>query len=337
MENIRIKGFDKNLKCRGMQFEVGKEYKTESTELELCTETVFHYCKTLKQVADYYPVGVENRFCYIEVLGEEIEDGDKCGSNHIKVSREIVGEELDLLLGKINGNTGIWNTGNWNTGDNNTGYSNKGSWNSGDWNPGYKNSGNRNSGNFNSGNFNSGSFNSGNGNSGNGNSGHDNSGRCNSGYDNSGYGNSGNCNSGDRNSGSYNSGDCNSGNFNSCDYSSGFFCAKEPKAIVFDIETDMTVSEFRNSKYYRAMVSSDFILNELKGEKTLKHTYKYACSKWWRGMTPENKEIIKSMPNFDAKIFKEITGITIDELTLSFDATMFQEITGITIKNKKED
>lgn len=38
---------------------------------------------------------------------------------------------------------------------------------------------------------------------------------------------------------------------------------------------------------------------------------KEACAKWWSQMTEKNKEIIQSMPNFDAKIFKDITGIEI--------------------------
>lgn len=39
------------------------------------------------------------------------------------------------MLGKINGNTGVFNSGNWNSGDGNSG-----NWNSGDWNNGIANS-----------------------------------------------------------------------------------------------------------------------------------------------------------------------------------------------------
>jgi hypothetical protein len=291
---MKIKGFDKDLKCRGMQFEIGKEYKIElnGRELELCTDTCFHYCNSLQQVHQYYPVNENNRFCEIEVLGEEISDGEKCGSNHIRVAREIIGEELNQLKGLINKNTGLFNSG----------YSNSGDFNTGDRNSGYRNSGYRNSGHFNSGDFNSG-------------------------YSNSGDRNTGDRNSGYRNSGNYNSGDFNSGLFNSCDYSNGVFCSKSPKINIFNMPTNMTMREFVNSKYYDAIISSDFILTEwveysaeekaqdetkrLIGGYLKSYTYKEACKNWWNGMSSKNKAIICSMPNFDANVFKEITGIEV--------------------------
>ena len=160
---MKIKGFDEDLKCRGYQFEIGKTYEIklpdgyEFTEYDLCSDKVFHYCNSLKDVHGYYSVNPSehNRFCEIEVLGKEVTDGDKCGSNKIKIIREIVGEELNILKGLINGNTGLFNSGNCN---------------SGNYNSGCRNSGNRNSGHYNSGNYNSG---------------YCNSGDCNSGYFNS--------------------------------------------------------------------------------------------------------------------------------------------------------
>jgi len=256
---LRIKGFDKDLKCKGMQFEIGKEYKINSSKLELCTDTVFHYCKTLKQVHSYYSVLRGNRYCYIEVLGEEVEGDDKCGSNHIKIVREILDEELDMLRGRVNGNLGIFNTGDKNTGHFNTGY--------------------KNTGHFNTGNSNAGS-------------------------NNTGYSNTGSSNTGDCNIGDYNTGD-----FNACDYSSGFFCTEEPKARLFNQEIDMLVSDFRDSEYYDALCSIPFNLTEEIEGKLVKYTYEEACAKWWAKMSEDNKEIVKSIPNFDAKIFEEITGI----------------------------
>ena len=114
---MKIKGFDKDLKCRGFQFEIGKEYDTGAPDdnLKLCSDTVFHYCDSLQQVHEYYNCTEDNRYCEIKVLGKEITDGEKCGSNRIRIVREITGDELKALKGLEKGNTGLFNTGNCNT------------------------------------------------------------------------------------------------------------------------------------------------------------------------------------------------------------------------------
>lgn len=38
------KGFDKNLQCRGFQYEVGKTYELGDKKLEMCSNG-FHFCK----------------------------------------------------------------------------------------------------------------------------------------------------------------------------------------------------------------------------------------------------------------------------------------------------
>lgn len=125
---MKIKGFDKNLCYRGVQFEVGKIYDTgaKDDEIRLCSNTVYHYCDNIEQVHAHYSCdpAQQNRFCEIEVLGAEVTDGEKCGSNKIKIVREIVDDELKTLIGQINGNTGLLNSGDWNSGN----------WNSGYWN-----------------------------------------------------------------------------------------------------------------------------------------------------------------------------------------------------------
>lgn len=136
-----IKGFDKDLCCRGMQFEVGKEYSTgaNDADIELCTDTVFHFCDSLQKVDRYYSVipKENNRFCEIEVLGALVSDTDKCGSNRIRIIREILGDELNIMRGLTNGNTGLFNSGSYNSGSWNSGRSNSGSGNSGSFNSGF--------------------------------------------------------------------------------------------------------------------------------------------------------------------------------------------------------
>ena len=96
---------------------------------------------------------------------------------------------------------------------------------------------------------------------------------------------------------------------------------------MFNIEIDMTVSEFRNSDYFKALQGSVFRLtewieysdeekeNDEEKAKTggyLKtYSFKGACKKWWDNMSEQNKKIIMSMPNFDKEIFKEITEIEV--------------------------
>ena len=90
----------------------------------------------------------------------------------------------------------------------------------------------------------------------------------------------------------------------------------------------MPLYEFINSKYNNALRSVELKLTEqieyteeeMKEEKNKRliggylkeYSYKEACANWWDELTEENKEIIKSITNFDADKFKEITGIKID-------------------------
>ena len=87
------KGFDKDLKCRGFQYEIGKEY--EEKEAKVC-EKGFHACTNPLNVLQYYPPCYENRYCEVEQDGEFSENGDdsKVASTKIKISNEISLEEL---------------------------------------------------------------------------------------------------------------------------------------------------------------------------------------------------------------------------------------------------
>ena len=158
-----------------------------------------------------------------------------------------------------------------------------------------------NSGTSNSGYCNSGNKNSGNGNSGNWNSGNGNSGYCNSGYKNSGSRNSGHCNSGYGNSGYGNSGDWNSG-----DYNSGHFNTDEPTVRMFNKDTGLLHSEI-NLPYI------SLPLNEWNNNKQKLVTldYKDAWKLAWSKLSTDAQQEFLDLPNFDAKIFTEITGVVV--------------------------
>ena len=127
------KGFDKDLKCRGFQYEIGEEYEHKG-DIKLCKEG-FHFCKSIIDVKDYYDITDENyRLCEIEAIGEVIEGDDKCVTNKIKIIREISKEEMYILGNEGKNNTGLGNTGDSNTGFSNTGDSNTGNSNTGDFN-----------------------------------------------------------------------------------------------------------------------------------------------------------------------------------------------------------
>ena len=83
-----IKGFDKDLKCRGFQFEVGKEFIHEG-EVKPCSSG-FHFCENPFDVFGYYPPS-ENRFCEVEGSGktENHNSDSKIACSHLKIKAEI--------------------------------------------------------------------------------------------------------------------------------------------------------------------------------------------------------------------------------------------------------
>ena len=149
------KGFNKDMTCRGFQYEVGKEYEHKGS-IKLC-DRGFHFCKKIGDVQNFYDITGENYIlCEIEATGRVIEGDDKCVTDKIKIIREISKDEMYIL-----GNEGAENTGVGNTGDRNTGNSNTGNWNTGYRNTGYRNTGNCNTGNYNTGDCNTGYRNTG--------------------------------------------------------------------------------------------------------------------------------------------------------------------------------
>lgn len=82
------KGFDKDLKCRDFQYEIGKEFET--SEAFLC-KSGFHFCENPHDVFAYYGAGNNNRFCEIEAehVSDEKKDDSKRVCKKIKITAEV--------------------------------------------------------------------------------------------------------------------------------------------------------------------------------------------------------------------------------------------------------
>ena len=296
--NKPVKGykvFNPDWTCRGFKYAVGETFE-EEVELSVCHRG-FHFCEKAADCFNYYHFDPANKVAEVLALGDIVTKGDKSCTNKIQIVREIPWAELLEIV---------------NTGKSCSGYRNSGDYNSGNFNSGNFNSGDKNSGNWNSGIFNSGDNNSGNGNTGN---------------KNSGDFNSGNFNSGNNNSGNWNSGD-----WNKCNFSNGCFNTVDSQIYLFNKPSEWTYWDWRNSMAYVILsrmpnklleyVTWKDMTNKEKNlhpeaEVTggyLKKLNKFECNiQWWLDLSDEEKDIITSIPNFDKEIFKEITGIDIDE------------------------
>ena len=82
------KAFDKNMQCRGFQYEVGKEYEMDG-EIKCCNRG-FHACKSPIEVWNYYDM-LNSRYAEVEQSGkiEKEENSTKVCSSHIKIKAEL--------------------------------------------------------------------------------------------------------------------------------------------------------------------------------------------------------------------------------------------------------
>ena len=83
---IAYKGFNKDLTCRGFQYEVGKEYTEE--KVSICNRG-FHACENPFDVLNFYGDVLNNRFCKVEQSGQIEKGNNKQASSKIKVVAEI--------------------------------------------------------------------------------------------------------------------------------------------------------------------------------------------------------------------------------------------------------
>ena len=167
-----------------------------------------------------------------------------------------------------------------NTGDRSTGYRSTGDWSTGDWSTGYRSTGDRSTG--------------------------------------------------DRSTGYGSTGDWSTGDWSTSDYSTGVFSTIDDSGwSIFNKETSwdranwdssearsllcrMALTEWVDSSRMTDKEKSENETHKTTGGYLKVYEYKEACNIMWDSFTKEEKEVIKSIPNFDANIFKEITGIDIE-------------------------
>jgi hypothetical protein len=159
-----------------------------------------------------------------------------------------------------------------------------------------------------------------------------NTGDCNTGNRNTGNRNTGDWNTGNRNTGDWNTGDCNTGDWNKSSFNTGCFNTEEQKIMLFNKPSDMTYSEWLDSdaRYLLNQIPKDVVEwvyeeDMTDAEKAAHPTYETTggylkvldeseCGQlWWGSLSDRRKEIIKAIPNFDAEIFFQCTGVRVDE------------------------
>lgn len=258
--------FNPDWTCRNKQYTCPGEFK-EDVKPTPCSSSM-HFCPDLKDCFEYHQSDPNNHCAEVVALGEIVQDGNKCVTNHLQIIREIPWNEVLKRVNQGKGCTGICNTGDRNTGDCNTG-----TYNTGDWN-------------------------------------------------------TGNGNTGDFNTGNRNTGDCNIGDWNKASFSNGVFCTEEPEILIFNKPSGMTLRQWRDSEACyllnqilftpNAWVWDDDMTDE---EKKAHPEYKTTggflkvldasdcCVRWWESLDESDRDVIRSIPNFDAAIFKQITGI----------------------------
>ena len=253
----------------------------EEGELDACGHGM-HFCQTAADCFNYYSFNSENKVAEVIAYGEVRTDGDKSCTDKLEIVREIPWDEVLRIVNIGKNCTGRCNTGNRNTGNRNTG-----DWNTGDWNTGNRNTGNRNTGNR---------------------------------------------NTGDWNTGNRNTGDWNTGDWNKSSFNTGCFNTEEQKIMLFNKPSNMTYSEWLNSdaRYLLNQIPKDVVEwvyeEDMTDEEKAAHpTYETTggylkvldeseCGQlWWGSLSDRRKEIIKAIPNFDAEIFFQCTGVRVDE------------------------
>ena len=256
-----------------------------------------HFCQTAADCFNYYSFNSENKVAEVIAYGEVRIDGDKSCTDKLEIVREIPWDEVLRIVNIGKNCTGRCNTGDKNTGNCNTGNRNTGCCNTGDKNTGDCNTGDKNTGD------------------------------CNTGDKNTG-----DCNTGNKNTGNCNTGDKNTGDWNKSSFNTGCFNTEEQKIMLFNKPSDMTYREWldSNARYLLNQIPKDVVEwiygEDMTDEEKAAHpTYETTGGYlkvldeseggqlWWDSLSDRRKKIIKAIPNFDAEIFFQCTGIKTDK------------------------
>ena len=291
-ENLKVvhgfKVFKSDWKCRDKQYSCPGKFEEEG-ELSVCGHGM-HFCEDVADCFSYYNFDSNNKVAEVIAYGTVLKEGDKSCTDKLEIVREIPWDEVLRLVNAGKNCTGRYNTGDWNTGNCNAGNYNTGRYNTGD-----RNTGNWNTGDCNTGNWNTGDW-----------------------------------NTGRHNAGRYNTGDRNTGDWNKSSFNTGCFNTEEQKIMLFNKPSDWTYGDWlcSEARYILSNIPKNIVewiySKDMTDEEKAKHlthetTGGYLkmldeseCAQvWWNDLTDHDKNIIKSIPNFDADIFEQCTSIRI--------------------------
>ncbi|MZT25658.1 hypothetical protein GT642_01560 [Butyricicoccus sp. BIOML-A1] len=118
------KGFDKDLKCRGFQYEIGKEY--EENTADICHKG-FHACENPMDVFGYYNPA-DSRYCEVDLdTNEQTGKDSKRVGKKIKIETEIglsglIQAGVKFILEKVDFKSAKENNTGYQSAATNTGY-----------------------------------------------------------------------------------------------------------------------------------------------------------------------------------------------------------------------
>ena len=105
---IAYKAMDKNMQCRGKQYEVGKTYHEDKAD---CCHAGMHACESPLDVLHYYPLKDSPRFFEVECGGnvDKSGDGSKLACTELTVKGEVnfaglVKATVNAVFNRMKGN-----------------------------------------------------------------------------------------------------------------------------------------------------------------------------------------------------------------------------------------